>query len=445
MSTGSQQLFGSNTSPDIDTALEARIKDALWFLARQWQLGEFEAENGGLPMQVHVKAKIYPLTECRMGGETRDFTPDVPLEYVVEAERESGVEGEPVQPPGWQAASLAYNFTLTTDVHTLDAEGYDGRAMDWHDFVLSERAQGSEGAIDEWSMIPGQLQIRGVPEPRFWEIEDRHAYFDSGESAEPNILSVLLPEFFYTDIKNWYMIPAPMPAGAVREVETVTVIDSFGVATELEPVGRRVEDDLFSVFAIDTKGDAPTDSSTLLCLNTAAKVGSNDLIEEVRFLRDEAANLVWGWERQLTDSESGLYSTALEPRREAVEAAVPLETDLRFRLKSETARAFIPYVPRKTLDVTAVDGAIALRRARSNEEYSSSNPQYRGKIIGESRYLNEEDIPRSGLRLRRINRFARGSDDEVYFWVGRDKDVARPTRKPKLSFDDLLKVETKDT
>ena len=43
----SQQLYASNISVNVGEALEARIKDPLWFLARQWQTGEFEAENGG--------------------------------------------------------------------------------------------------------------------------------------------------------------------------------------------------------------------------------------------------------------------------------------------------------------------------------------------------------------------------------------------------------------
>ena len=43
----SQQLYATNVSVNMGEALEARIKDPLWFLARQWQTGEFEAENGG--------------------------------------------------------------------------------------------------------------------------------------------------------------------------------------------------------------------------------------------------------------------------------------------------------------------------------------------------------------------------------------------------------------
>ncbi len=464
---GFQQLFASNVSPDIDTALEARIKDALWFLARQWQLGEFEAETGGLPVRVHVVARNYPLQTCARGGQTVTVRPDAPLEHLIEAEIDPAGEDARVQPPGWNSAALEYEFSLSTGPHALSALGYDGRALDWHDFTLSRDAgigahgvaarpgaprmdeseeadKAGDGIAVSLSMIPGQLQIKGVPEPRFWEIEDRDAYFDSGESAEPNILSVLLPEFFYADMKNWYMIPAPMPSGAVREVEEVVVVDSFGVVTSLGPVGGKAQDDPWAVFALDLDDGTRTDSSTLLCLNTAARVGENDLVEEVRFLRDESANLVWGWERQLSDPDRGLFSTVFEPQPTRLDPglAVP-DADLRFRLKSETARSFVPYVPRHTGKAPAVKGDIALRRARSGEQWSTRNPQYRGEIIRESAYLNEEDIPRSGIRIRRQHRFARGSDDEVYFWVGRDKDVAGPTRKPKLTFDDLLKLDPK--
>ena len=435
---GSQQLHATNVAPDIETGLEARIKDPLWFLARQWQMGEFEAESGGRPMRVLVTARIWHLERAMLGKDLVTLDRDAPLEAAIEAEPSEGG-----QPAAWNSAALEYRFNLATAAHRLAAHEYDGRALDWHDFTL-QAVTGAPGEAQEIDMVPSQLQIRGVPEARFWEIEDRHAYFDTGEAAEPNILSVLLPEFFYTDVKNWHMIPAPMPAGSVREVEQLVVVDSFGIATELDPVGGRDKGDPFSVFALDREGGAPTDSSLLLCLNNAARVGENDLVEEVRLLRDEAANLVWGWERQLTDPSRGLFATVLERRGAPGDTLAPVtgrEASLRFRLKSETARAFIPYLPRYTADLPAVDGDIALRRGRSDERYSSANPQYRGRIVGEAKYLNEEDVPRSGLRVRRLHRFARGSDDQVHFWIGRDKDVAGPARKPQLSFDDLLPVD----
>jgi hypothetical protein len=425
---GTQQLHTSNVSRDIDDGLEARISDPLWFLARQWQIGEFEAEDGGRPMRVVVTAQLFPVNKLERGSERTDVRPDEPLEHQVEAEGPGGT------PEAWDSAMLGYRFRLWTGRHVLETEDYDGRALDWHDFKIAGQ-NARKGGPQRLEMIPGQLQIEGVPEPRFWQIEDREADFDSGSAAEPNILSVLLPEFFYTDIKNWYTLPAPMPAGHVREVEKVVVVDSFGIVTEVAPIGDRGQGDAFSVFALDRENAPPTDASTLLCLNTAARVGQNDLVEEVRFLRDEGANLVWAWERQFTDANGALIETALERADEQAEAPTP---GLRFRLKSETARSFIPYVPRQTASIPAVDGDIALRRARTSEVYSTANPQYRGQIVAESKFVNEEEIPRAGLRIRRTNRFARGSDGEVYFWIGRDREVAERTRKPRLAFDEIV-------
>ena len=55
-----QQLSGSTLSANIGEALEARIKDPLWFLARQWQSGEFEAENGGRLAYVSASSREHP-------------------------------------------------------------------------------------------------------------------------------------------------------------------------------------------------------------------------------------------------------------------------------------------------------------------------------------------------------------------------------------------------
>ena len=42
--------------------LEARVRDPLWMLARQWQVGEFTAEDAGSPLQVRARVERAPLT-----------------------------------------------------------------------------------------------------------------------------------------------------------------------------------------------------------------------------------------------------------------------------------------------------------------------------------------------------------------------------------------------
>ena len=67
-------------------------------------------------------------------------------------------------------------------------------------------------------MVPTQLTFRGAPHSRWWRFEEGDAYFDSPHDPEPNVLSMLLPEFFFIDINNWYLAPLLQTAGTIREI-----------------------------------------------------------------------------------------------------------------------------------------------------------------------------------------------------------------------------------
>ena len=52
---------------EMRAGLQARVHDPLWLLARQWQLGEFEGEDAGSPVEAHVAAECSPLTRYHPG------------------------------------------------------------------------------------------------------------------------------------------------------------------------------------------------------------------------------------------------------------------------------------------------------------------------------------------------------------------------------------------
>lgn len=423
-----QQLHAINTSPNIRESLEARVKDPLWFLARQWQTGEFEAENGGRPSRIMAETEEFAFQSVSVGGQIRAVDPADPLDSLVEAEDAAG------DAAAWNAEALEYEFGLTARGHVLEAAEYDGRALDWHDFRIVKTVTSSppSGAVRSLSMVPNQLTFPGAPDPRWWAFEGGDAYFENPAEPEPNILSVLLPEFTFVDVNNWYVIPAPMASGCLRKVKSVQVIDSFGVVTSLDPiVGTDVAAD-WAMFALDGPDGAPgLDGSVLMAPNIALQVVENEEVEEVRFLRDESANLVWAWERQIVDTNGLTISTGNDRPQPAVAPTRLPE----FKLKSETARAWIPYVPRQISKTPALNGQIALRRARTDETASQANPQYRSKIVSESRSIAEEQIPLTPLRVRRVHRYARGSDGRAHFWVGRDREISTRTARPGLRFD----------
>ncbi|MFG1950362.1 hypothetical protein [Micromonospora sp. NPDC048830] len=74
---------------DLAPAVEARIADPLWLLARQWQLGEFTGEDAGSPVGARVHAESARFTRYRPGtgsGSTVGLPEAAPLEAVVERE-----------------------------------------------------------------------------------------------------------------------------------------------------------------------------------------------------------------------------------------------------------------------------------------------------------------------------------------------------------------------
>ncbi len=82
------RLEPSPRTSSLAGGLEARIADPLWFLARQWQLGELAGHDSGSPVEARSVATAAPLTTLRgRDGTTAPFDlTRAPLEALVEQE-----------------------------------------------------------------------------------------------------------------------------------------------------------------------------------------------------------------------------------------------------------------------------------------------------------------------------------------------------------------------
>ena len=80
---------------DMRSSTGARVFDPLWFITRQWQVGEFQAEDAGSPVLARVRATSATLTRLHMGElapntETHALPYDplgMPLEARIERRR----------------------------------------------------------------------------------------------------------------------------------------------------------------------------------------------------------------------------------------------------------------------------------------------------------------------------------------------------------------------
>jgi hypothetical protein len=84
---GYNRLEGIPGSADYGKSLSAEIHDALWMLTRQWQMGEFDAEDAGSPVKAKVLVEQQTMTHMNT-GKNNVFPLDqaAPLEMVVEKE-----------------------------------------------------------------------------------------------------------------------------------------------------------------------------------------------------------------------------------------------------------------------------------------------------------------------------------------------------------------------
>src|SRR5687767_4558245 len=80
-----ERVDGIPRTHELDRALRAEVRDPLWMLSRQWQLGELEGDDAGSPIyaKLHL-AKTRLTTYQPADGTEQPFDDAAPLEARVE-------------------------------------------------------------------------------------------------------------------------------------------------------------------------------------------------------------------------------------------------------------------------------------------------------------------------------------------------------------------------
>jgi hypothetical protein len=82
-----QRVEPSPRSDSLAPGLAAAVRDPLWFLTRQWQLGELQGEDAASPAWTTLTLRSSTLDSWTSGpGDPRTLDGGAPLEAVVEAE-----------------------------------------------------------------------------------------------------------------------------------------------------------------------------------------------------------------------------------------------------------------------------------------------------------------------------------------------------------------------
>lgn len=414
--------------------------------------------------------------------------------------------------PSWDPTRLEHRFTVSAPSgggeKRLRAEEFPGGHLDWHAFSVDPAAAPppvpgpdggagggpvpggpvgpdggpvqesgagggpapggaaeslpAEGTVTR-TVLPAPVAYDGMPDPRWWAFEDRRTSFADIRSDTTDLARLMFTEFGLVYSNDWFLVPSDLPAGTVASVRGLAVTNVFGERLWIEPAGAGADEDWqrWTMFTLDVTGsaDAPADTSLLL-LPTVPKTSEGPPLEEVLFIRDEMANMVWGVERTVPlasgDGRRGAETAAesLAYRQRLAGTAPPgpaPAAPIRYQVMNTVPEYWIPFVP---VHVPDSNREIQLQRAAMPRILDTDPPTVnkvrpRTSVLrvgldeapARPYFVHEEEVPRAGTRVSVAYRRTRWTGGRVVVWLAAHRETGRGEASSGLAFDTLVPTE----
>ncbi len=353
-------------------------------------------------------------------------------------------------PATWKPERLERRFDLATGGEAvLTSPAHTRETVDVADLdvVASTGPTGPTTDGLPWvRRVPTRLRFPGMPNERFWEFEDARLSLARIDAATHDLARLALVEFSSTYGNDWFVLPIPVEHGTVVHVPELVVRDTFG-RDELVPVSSS------GAWSMFEPGHA-TGPQRLVVPSVTVGRQAGPVVEEVRFVRDENANLVWGLEAVVTDEAGVTHDLVAEHTASQVpRPALPEDADLLYRLMTDVPEHWVPFVPVHVADdrqgaPAPEHRAVALVEAvlpRPNAYGAMVTPRPRSSILTELRGvpLHEEEVGPAGVTVRRRWFLARSADGGRHAWVARSVVAGRGEGASGLAFDVALDPRAK--
>jgi hypothetical protein len=387
---------------------------------------------------------------------------------------------QPVQgDDAWLSRRLEYSFGVSAPSRDSEDDGVAEvvlRAPEYHHGNLDWYAleHSGETSLDPTEVatavtptrivqtfIPTQVAFDGMPNTRWWAFEDRRTNFGEVAPDTTDIGKLMLMEFALIFANDWFVVPWTLPVGGLARVHGIAVTTVFDERLWIEPVPQGVTDDgweAWSMFSLtgDSAGHS-TFPSELAVLPVAPKVLEGEPLEDVSLVRDEMANMVWAIEHQVplptgwprSGAEAGhelrtfLQGLIGPPTSPPPEPAAPI----RYTAMTSVPEQWIPFIP------VHVDGSTRetqLQRAAMPRFLDNAPPppqpvEPRTPLLRQNLpdpyFIDEEEVPRAGVRITQCFQRARRSNGTVVVWYGARKGTGRGEGSSGLAFDQITSTQ----
>jgi hypothetical protein len=569
--TAYNRLESRPRSQNFERSLRAEVRDALWMLTRQWQMGEFEAEDAGSAIDARVMTRQVQLDRVsRNFTDGENYSDEIPMEALVEREpltfgtddlnrtyglrlkmgqyflklhsaalrtkylskyfqkfafhqnRENDFNGQPtglnlylatklrsidggeiykairnnsfiseinpdpadnaeiveistrfsiwfqrqynqpseMAPTAWHPQTLDYQFSTAAPYadgrqKALSAKEYYSGRLDWYSFNESTHPIKLQNEVpppisykeEVISFIPTPAEFKGMPNARFWEMEERQIDFGKINAKTTDHLLVLFAEFGLIYGNDWSVIPYKLPVNTLCDVRAMVVTDVFGDRVLIRAANEGDENNWqrWSMFNLSNEETSWTTGKTFFLPSTIIDGLQSDPVEQVNFIRDEMANMVWGIE-DIIPGATGLGINGDEAASKEGILPEPVSAEhasIRYVLGTTVPENWIPFMPvQKNNSVQD----IYFQRARMPRLGTPpvDTVKAKGVLLNEvpaPYYINEEEIPYSGTIVQRAYQRVRWYDGKTFLWIGRYRQTGRGQGGSNLRFDQIDEIK----
>lgn len=344
----------------------------------------------------------------------------------------------PPAPSSWLPDRLEHEFGLATGSSVLRAPAYPGGTVAWTDLeVVPAATPPADGPVEllNATMVATPVTYPGMPAGRFWEFEDADVDLGSVWADPHELARLLVVEAALVTGGDWVVVPFDVPSGGVVRIREVSYTDTFGSRWLVEP--EEAEQGSWRMFEVtDATSTAHLPGLVVPPPQAAAQTGP--ALEDVGFLRDEGANLVWG----IAHLVPGAGGRPAVPSDGSAPAPLPdLDPDaaepvLRYSLMTGLPATWVPYLPR----AGGPDGVALVRGTipRFDQDCHPLPPPILGTLLPEHGLLQSAEVPREGVRVRRVPMVARRGDGQWRSWTARRVTPGRGEAESGLRYDQAL-------
>jgi hypothetical protein len=377
----------------------------------------------------------------------------------------------------WLPSHLEYQFACASPGEdgnntVLSANEYYSGDLDWYSFDVNkvQTFNGLSGAAEAGEManitdqiltvIPTEAKFAGAPNSRWWQFENGSVDLGNINAGTTDLLKLIFTEYALLYNTDWLLVPYRVPVGTICEIKGIVVRDVFGEQSFIEPAIQGETDNwakwgMFNLSTLHADGvrDQPADTRLFIPPAVVKNLESEPL-EEVHFIRDEMTNHVWAIEVNLSDklgnNRDGQYAAKnfrdylqqfdLPPAN----GAQQVEVMFKYTLANTVPENWLPFIP---VHIPNSNRDVQLQRASMprmfRNEFTHIRPRTQLLRVGiddtdqqtSPYFINEEEIPRTGVQLTATFQRTRWYNGAVVNWYGNRKQVGRGEGSSGLYYD----------